>query len=47
MTDYLFYAKIGSSYRAGGFGGNLGDPRQQVAIRPAIRRRPRSPTRPA
>jgi iron complex outermembrane receptor protein len=35
MTDYLFYAKIGSSYRAGGFNNNLGDPRQQVAVPPS------------
>lgn len=28
----LLYAKVGSAYRAGGFNGNLGDPRQPVAI---------------
>jgi iron complex outermembrane receptor protein len=26
----LFYAKVGSAYRAGGFNGNLGDPRQPI-----------------
>lgn len=28
----LLYAKIGTAYRAGGFNGNLGDPRQPVPI---------------
>lgn len=28
----LLYGKVGSSYRAGGFNNNLGDPRQPVAI---------------
>jgi iron complex outermembrane receptor protein len=28
----LLYAKIGSAYRAGGFNGNLGDPRQPIPI---------------
>jgi iron complex outermembrane receptor protein len=27
----LLYAKVGSAYRAGGFNGNLGDPRQPIA----------------
>lgn len=31
----LAYAKVGSSYRAGGFNTNLGDPRQPVPIEPA------------
>jgi iron complex outermembrane receptor protein len=30
----LLYAKIGSAYRAGGFNGNLGDPRQNPALAP-------------
>ncbi len=29
---FLGYAKVGSSYRAGGFNANLGDPRQPVVI---------------
>ncbi|MBL8772067.1 MAG: TonB-dependent receptor [Phenylobacterium sp.] len=32
----LFYAKIGSAYRAGGFNGNLGDPRQPIAPPPSF-----------
>ncbi|HEX7944119.1 MAG TPA: TonB-dependent receptor, partial [Phenylobacterium sp.] len=28
----LLYAKVGSAYRAGGFNGNLGDPRQPIPI---------------
>lgn len=28
----LVYAKIGTAYRAGGFNGNLGDPRQPVSV---------------
>lgn len=31
-TRTLLYAKIGSAYRAGGFNGNLGDPRAPIAI---------------
>lgn len=31
----LAYAKVGSSYRAGGFNTNLGDPRQPIPIEPA------------
>lgn len=30
----MMYAKIGSAYRAGGFNGNLGDPRQDPALAP-------------
>lgn len=30
----MVYAKIGSAYRAGGFNGNLGDPRQNPALAP-------------
>lgn len=34
-TDLMMvYAKIGSAYRAGGFNGNLGDPRQDPALAP-------------
>jgi iron complex outermembrane receptor protein len=32
----LFYAKVGSAYRAGGFNGNLGDPRQPIAPPPSF-----------
>lgn len=32
VEQMLLYAKVGSAYRAGGFNGNLGDPRQPVPI---------------
>ncbi len=32
VPDMLIYAKIGSAYRAGGFNGNLGDPRQPIPV---------------
>ncbi|HEY0648647.1 TonB-dependent receptor [Phenylobacterium sp.] len=32
----LLFAKVGSAYRAGGFNGNLGDPRQPIPIPPAF-----------
>jgi iron complex outermembrane receptor protein len=30
IADVLVYAKVGSAYRAGGFNGSLGDPRQPI-----------------
>lgn len=35
-SSILAYLKIGTSYRAGGFNTNLGDPRQPVPIEPAF-----------